>query len=141
MLETILAIKDKIIIFVVSATLSALISGIYFYGKGESSIKTEVFQEKIKALDRQNAELTDKLETTESTVANLNRQLAKNQTVVKTVTKIVRKEIEKPVYRTTLVPLDGMQSIAELATRLNCTRSAPGSTSCKVSESGSTGDK
>jgi hypothetical protein len=52
------------------------------------------------------------------------------------VTKVVRKEIEKPVYRDTLVPVTGLQSIADAARKFNQDRGIPGSTSSEVSTTG-----
>ena len=136
MLEKLILWKYQIIAFIASLLAVGGISGVYFYNKGVDSVKLDVYESKIDSLVKERDDLLSKNERFEDTVKKLNDQLTKIQTTTTIVTKVVRKEIEKPVYRDTLVPVTGLQSIADAARKFNQDRGIPGSTSSEVSTTG-----
>ena len=136
MLDKLILWKYQIIAFVVSLLAVGGISGVYFYNKGVESVKFDVYESKIKSLVKERDDLLSKNERFEDTVRQLNDMLTKIQTTTTIVTKVVRKEIEKPVYRDTLVPVTGLQSIADAARKFNQDRGIPGSTSSEVPTTG-----
>ena len=136
MLDKLILWKYQIIAFVVSLLAVGGISSVYFYNKGVDSVKLDVYESKIDSLVKERDDLLSKNERFEDTVKKLNDMLTKTQTTTTIVTKEVRKEIEKPVYRDTLVPVTGLQSIADAARKFNQDRGIPGSTSSEVSTTG-----
>ena len=128
--------KYQILSFILALLAVGGVSGVYFYQKGVDSVRIDQYESTIENLVKEKDDLLDKNRRYEASVADLNAKMQKIKETTKIVTKVVRKEIEKPVYRDTLVPVTGLQSIADAARKFNQDRGIPGSTPSEVSAAG-----
>lgn len=120
-----ISLKNKVVEYLAIFGIlcaSHFIVGIFCYKEGENSKSAENSIAVISQLkEHQRTLITQQKEFNES-VSGLNNKLQGHNETVKIITKNVEKEIEKPVYRDTIVPPDGMQLLANNASSLNSKR-------------------
>ncbi len=105
--------------------------GYVWYVKGKSSVDKDILTNTINQINTHQQELSKQQETFNKNVDNLNNTLSTNTQTVKIITNNTEREIEKTVYRDTVVPSSGMQLLADNASALNAKR-VPGSALSKV---------
>jgi len=92
------------------------------YSYGKSSVKNTELTNTVNALKNNQKELIGQQEMFNKNVSELNKKLETHSQTVKIITNNTEIEIEKPVYRDTIVPSSGMQLLANNATTLNAKR-------------------
>ena len=105
--------------------------GYVWYVKGKSSVDKDNLTNTINQINTHQQELSKQQETFNKNVDNLNNTLSTHAQTVKIITNNTEREIEKTVYRDTVVPSSGMQLLADNASALNAKR-VPGSALSKV---------
>lgn len=105
--------------------------GYVWYVKGKSSVDKDILTNTINQINTHQQELSKQQETFNKNVDNLNNTLSTNTQTVKIITNNTEREIEKTVYRDTVVPSSGMQLLANNADSLNAKR-VPDSALSKV---------
>lgn len=125
------------VVVIVGVSLIAY-SGYWLYNKGYESCDAQYKKSELSAY-KENAKENAK---TDAEFNNADKKLIEtinsNEQAVKIVTKIVEKEIEKPIYVDTIVPASGMLTIATSARTLNSARISRSTTS-EVRSDSSTG--
>ena len=101
------------------------------YLKGKTSLDKDILTNTINQINTHQQELSKQQETFNKNVDNLNNTLSTNTQTVKIITNNTEREIEKTVYRDTVVPSSGMQLLADNASALNAKR-VPDSALSKV---------
>ena len=122
--------KTKIIsaLVVFFATI-AIVGGFTYWGYklGYAASKVDQLEATVTKLEDHAKELATQQAEFNDSVTALNTSLTENNKTVKIITTNTEREIEKPVYHTTVVPASGMQLLADNATELNAKRIPNGS--------------
>lgn len=123
--NSLLGMQSKAVIAVLAVVVLIIthLSVAYLsYNYGTSSIKKEELSNAVEALKNNQQELIGQQEMFNQNVSELNKKLETHSKTVKIITNNTEIEIEKPVYRDTIVPSSGMQLLANNATTLNAKR-------------------
>lgn len=122
---SLVSIRSKVVfsLAVVALLLISHVSiGYIFYFKGKSASEKEILTNTISHFETYQKELSKQQETFNKNVDDLNKKLANHSQTVKVITNNTEREIEKVVYRDTIVPPSGMQLLADNADSLNAKR-------------------
>ncbi len=110
------------LVVVALLVISHVSVGYVWYFKGKSASDKEILTNTISQFETYQKELSKQQETFNKNVDDLNKKLANHSQTVKVITNNTEREIEKVVYRDTIVPPSGMQLLANNADSLNAKR-------------------
>ena len=96
--------------------------GYISYNNGVESVNTRNLKETIQTIEKNQGNLIKQQESFNKSVGDLNGKLVAHSQTVKIITNNTEREIEKFVYRDTVVPSSGMQLLADNASSLNAKR-------------------
>lgn len=110
------------------ATLITTSVSFYYIGKtagfdaGQNHVEKQLLEKNIVDLRQQTIDLVENQKIFNDGVAKLNKELSEHAQTVKIINTNTEKELEKIVYRDTIIPSTGVQLIADNAKALNANR-------------------